>query len=404
MKHPVRNRRIESFLIVAVLLTVNALVLLWMQGRPIASVLASELAAPAAAPQAAVTIPTTFSYQGTLRDANGDLINGAVNLTLKIHSAVIGGNALHSESYANVNVRNGLFSVIVGDANPIASTVFDTYPLYLGLSVNQDPEMLPRQRLHPVPYAMQSSSAQTAVTANNLAAGGGVPNLVTLGAAGASEIGFAPNGGKITNSAGGLTLNGGANPKVSTVGALAVGGDLTVDGDWSAGAIHDVGNSQGGATVRSTYPVSINRYVVEAPDQGASPDTVVVDDAILTQFCQDEDGCSVSLYMRNWAAANEGGLLAGAGPFRMSLAPAAGGKRHWAIYDTTGNAPTLGFDKDGSVGHLMSVFGSCFFTDGEHNNAVGSDGEFGFGLLNWFGAFSGAYDSTNMTCVLIIED
>jgi len=401
-----KKRHIESFLIVALLATVNIFALLWLQGRPISTVLANGLAAPAAAPQA-VTIPTTFSYQGTLRDANGDLINGTVNLTLKIHTAVTGGNAVHSESYTNVNVRNGLFNVVVGDAKPIAPTVFDNYPLYLGLSVNQDPEMLPRQRLHPVPYAMQSSSAQTAVTANNLAAGGGVPNLVTLGTAGASEIGFAPNGGKITNSAGGLTLNGGANPKVSTAGALAVGGDLTVDGSWNAGAIHDIGDSNdftGDSNVRSTYPVSINRYVVEAPDNGASPDTVKVDDTILTQFCQDEDGCSVSLYMRDWDVAHEGGLLAGAGPFRMSLATEAGGKRQWAIYDTTGNVPTLGFDKDGSVGHLMNVFNSCYFTDGEHNNAAGSDGAIGFGLLNWFGAFSGAYDSTNMTCVLIIED
>ncbi len=399
-----KKRPLESLLVLALLVTVNIFTMLWLQGRPIATVLANGLAAPAAAPQAAVTIPTTFSYQGTLRDANGDLINGNVALKLNIYDAVTGGSALHSEDFANVNVRAGLFNIVVGDAKPIASTVFDNYPLYLGLSVNQDPEMLPRQRLHPVPYAMQSSSAQTAVTANNLAAGGGVPNLVTLGAAGASEIGFAPNGGKITNSPSGLALSGGADTSVSTAGDLAVGGDLTVAGSWNAGTIHDVGSSEGSSVTRKTYPVSINRYVVEAPDEGASPDTVVVDDAIVTEFCQDEDGCSVSLYMRNWDAAHEGGLLAGAGPFRMSLAAEANGKRQWAVYDTTGNAPTLGFDKDGSVGHLMSVFGSCFFTDGEHVNAAGSDGASGFGLLNWFGAFSGAFDSTRMTCVLIIED
>ena len=393
-----KQRRIESFLMLAVLLIVNFFILLWLQGGPFATAWATELSAAVSAPHAAVTIPHTFSYQGTLRDANGDLISGTVNLTLKLYAAVTGGSALHSESYTGVNVRDGLFSIVVGDATPIAPTVFDNYPLYLGLSVNSDPEMLPRQRLHPVPYAMQANSAQTAGTANNLAAGGGVPNLVTLGAAGASEIGFAPNGGKITNSASGLTLSGG------TSNVVTIAGDLTVNGNWNAGAIHDIGDSNGGANQRATYPVNISRYVVEAPDNGSSPDTVPVDEAILTAFCQDEDGCQVSLYMRNWDSAHEGGLLAGAGPFRMSLAAEVNGKRQWAIYEPMGAAPTLGFDKDGSVGHLMNVYNSCFFTDGEYNNAQGSDGALGFGLLNWFGAFSGAYDSVNMTCVLIIED
>ncbi|MBK8800024.1 MAG: hypothetical protein IPM07_28655 [Anaerolineales bacterium] len=297
------KRRIESFLMLATLLIVSIFMLSWLQGQPFATASAQGQAAPAAmsaaaVPAAVVAIPRTFSYQGTLRDANGNLINGAVNLTLNLYAAITGGSALHTESFPGVNVRNGLFSVVVGDATPIAPTVFDNFPLYLGLRVNQDAEMLPRQRLHPVPYAMQASSAQTAGTASNLVAGGGVPNLVTLGAAGASEIGFAPNGGKITNDANGLILTGGANSRVATTGALAVGGDLTVAGSWNAGAIRDRGDSNGGANQRSTYPVSINRYVVEAPDNGASPDTAPVDDVLLTQLCQDEDGCRVSLYAR----------------------------------------------------------------------------------------------------------
>lgn len=385
-----KKRRIESFLMLATLFVINILALFWLQGRPIATVWANGLAAPAA-PVAVVSIPRTFSYQGTLRDANGDLINGTVNLTLKLYAAVTGGDALYTESFANVNVRSGLFSVVVGDVTPIPPTVFDNFPLYLGLSVNQDAEMLPRQRLHPVPYAMQASSAQIAVAANNLTEGGGVAGLVTLGAGGRQELAFA-SGGKISGDQNGVTIDAGSTEK-----------QVTIVGDWSAGAIHDIGDSNGGANQRSTYPVSISRYVVEAPDNSTSPDTVPVDDAILTQLCQDEDGCSVNLYMRNWDAAHEGGLLAGAGPFRMSLAPAVNGKRQWNINEPAGTGSS-GIDKDGSIGHLMNVYNSCYFTDGEYTNGQGSDGALGFGLLNWYGAFNGAYDSTNMTCVLIIED
>ena len=42
---------------------------------------------------AVTTIPSTFSYQGTLRDANGNLINGTVNLSLRLYGAVTGGTA-----------------------------------------------------------------------------------------------------------------------------------------------------------------------------------------------------------------------------------------------------------------------------------------------------------------------
>jgi len=248
--------------------------------------------------------------------------------------------------------------------------------------------MLPRQRLHPVPYAMQATSAQSAVTANNLVPGGGVPGSVTFGTGGAKQIAF-PDGGKITDSANGMTLIGGGANKT-----------VTVEGGWSAGAILDHGDSNGGPNITTTYPVSMNRYVVEAPDNGASPDTVPVSDAILTDFCADADGCSVSLYMRHWDPANSPGLLAGVGPQRMALAAPVNGKRQWSIHNPIAQG-ILGTDNDGAVTHLINIYNACFFTDGEYvNGNAGSDSTPGFGLLNW----RGAYDSTTMTCVLIIED
>ncbi len=110
-------------------------------------------------------IPTAFSYQGTLRLADGSLATGSYNITLKIYTVVTGGTALHTESFSNVVVRNGNFSVVVGDATPIGATVFDNANLYIGITVAPDPEMLPRQRLFPVPWAMQASQANSATVA-----------------------------------------------------------------------------------------------------------------------------------------------------------------------------------------------------------------------------------------------
>jgi len=110
-------------------------------------------------------IPRAFSYQGTLRLADGSLANGSYNITLRIYTAVTGGSAIHTESFTNTVARNGAFSVVVGDAVPIGATVFDNANLYLGITVAPDAEMLPRQRLFPVPWSMQAAQASTAITA-----------------------------------------------------------------------------------------------------------------------------------------------------------------------------------------------------------------------------------------------
>jgi hypothetical protein len=377
-------RRLKLSAVFVAMLLCNTLFTSWvLSGNAPGVAGASPLNQNAAA---ATTIPTAFSYQGTLRDASGNLVNGTVNLSLRLYGVVTGGNPLYSEDFANVNVRSGLFTVIVGDAQPLPAGVFNTFPLYIGIKVNNDAEMLPRQRLHPVPYAMQSSSAQNAVTADNLNPGGGVPGSVTFGTGGAKQIAF-PDGGRITDSASGMTLSGGGANKT-----------VTVEGGWSAGAILDHGDSNGGPNVTTTYPVSMNRYVVEAPDNGASPDTVPVSDAILTDFCADADGCLISLYMRNWDGTKPG-LLAGDSGYRVALSPPVNGKRQWSMYNTTA-VGAVGTDNNGVIEHLLNIYNACFFTDGAYVNGQENGDTQGFGLLNW----RGAYDSTAMTCVLIIED
>jgi len=149
-----------------------------VQAKSVAMVAVAPLPSPDIA-----NIPTAFSYQGTLRLADGSLATGNFTITIKIYNSVTGGNALHSESFANTVARNGSFSVIVGDTTPINPAVFDNAHLYLGITVAPDPEMLPRQRLLPVPWAMQASSAQSAVnaqTANTLIANATIPGQLII--------------------------------------------------------------------------------------------------------------------------------------------------------------------------------------------------------------------------------
>jgi len=408
-------RRFEFFILFGVVLGLNLFFTTWLAfGNPFSTAWASRLAQSGeVTAAAAAAFGRTFSYQGALRLADGTLANGNFKIRLRLYNVPTGGSALHDETFNSVVVRNGVFTVVVGDGStPIGPTVFDNPQLFLGIAVNDNGEMIPRQRIHPVPWAMQASSAQSAVMATNLAQGGGVPNLIKLGNGGLSEIAFLPNNGTITNDANGLTLTGGANSRVTTAGPLAVGGDLTVGGDWSVSAIYDVGDSNGGTNSRSSVAVSLRKYIVEAPDNGASPDTVPLDDAILTQLCADEDGCTFTLGMRNWEPSRTTfakAMLASIGPARFSISPAENGKRWWSSRNWTGG-PGVSTPADGSVvsdaqdgegthQHVARAW-DCYFTDGEFVNGTATDTKLGFGLLNWHNQ----YTSINMSCVLIIED
>lgn len=130
-----------------------------------------------------------MTYQGYLVDANGTaLANGnPVNYTVvfRIYAASSGGSSLWSESQT-VTVDKGNFSVVLGEgvqegsepkgplsalfASPNASDRF------IGITVKGlsggDPEIMPRLRLLPSPYAFLARSA------NGLVAADGTPLLV----------------------------------------------------------------------------------------------------------------------------------------------------------------------------------------------------------------------------------
>lgn len=180
------DRRLKVTLLFVLTLMLTAM----MQSSHDATAYASGLAS-VSAETAVANIPNAFSYQGTLRRANGDLANGAFTIILNIYDVVTGGTALHSETFPNVVVRNGNFGVVVGDAAALPAGLFDNANLYIGLTVAPDAEMLPRQRLFPVPWAMQADAAKTAIsaqtanqllnnTATNLILNRGADNNVAL--------------------------------------------------------------------------------------------------------------------------------------------------------------------------------------------------------------------------------
>ena len=105
--------------------------------------------------------PQTLSYQGSLTDASGSPVDGTPTITFSLYDTAAGGTALWQET-RSVTVTNGAFHVILGTdaANPLEASIFGT-PLYLGIAVDGDAEMTPRQALAAVGYAIRSSVAES---------------------------------------------------------------------------------------------------------------------------------------------------------------------------------------------------------------------------------------------------
>jgi hypothetical protein len=116
----------------------------------------NTFANPGTASTTASTQTTTISYQGHLTDNAGEPVNGDLPMTFALYDAPTGGTAVWTEERSGSNtvpVTAGLFNVLLGSVTPIDVNLFQQQGLWLGISVNGDTEMTPREPLSDVAYA-----------------------------------------------------------------------------------------------------------------------------------------------------------------------------------------------------------------------------------------------------------
>jgi hypothetical protein len=87
--------------------------------------------------------------QGRLTDASGNPLDGNYNVTAFLYDVSTGGDPLCDDADP-VTVNNGLFNMYM---NYCSAADIDGDQLYLGIEVESDGEMIPRQAIYPVPYA-----------------------------------------------------------------------------------------------------------------------------------------------------------------------------------------------------------------------------------------------------------
>ena len=107
-------------------------------------------------PAAMAAIPDIISYQGELKDGDGNPVNGTFAVTFTIYDALAGGTALWMETQ-NVAFSNGLFTIRLGEDginNPIALDFSQQY--WLGISIDGEAEFSPRTSLTSSPYSFRA--------------------------------------------------------------------------------------------------------------------------------------------------------------------------------------------------------------------------------------------------------
>lgn len=108
-----------------------------------------------------------LSYQGVLQDSHGNPINGLYDMVFAMYNSATDTEPLWTEERSGINavlVQNGMFDVTLGGLNPIPNVVWSETDLFLGISVGNDNEMSPREKLSIVPRAASAETAQLALS------------------------------------------------------------------------------------------------------------------------------------------------------------------------------------------------------------------------------------------------
>ena len=107
------------------------------------------------------SIPSVVSYQGLLTDAQGSRVSDRGHaIAFRLYNDPSTGKPMWEESQ-KVITTDGVFSVLLGSVEPFPDDLFAKSPLYLGVQVDGESEMTPRQIISSVPFAIHAGNADT---------------------------------------------------------------------------------------------------------------------------------------------------------------------------------------------------------------------------------------------------
>lgn len=125
-------------------------------------VLVSAALLLASAVDTTAAVPRIINYQGRLADNTGAPLTGTYDITFKIYAVASGpGSPLWTETHNAVNVKNGLFTVALGQSVDLSAAYFTDQFRWLGITLSGQPEMSPRTQFAASPYAYVAEVADS---------------------------------------------------------------------------------------------------------------------------------------------------------------------------------------------------------------------------------------------------
>ena len=89
----------------------------------------------------------TLAYQGHVAVAARQPINASYPMVFSLYATRNGGEAVWTEIYESIDVVDGVFTVELGSVTPFGDDLARNESLFLGIAVNNAPEMTPRVKV-----------------------------------------------------------------------------------------------------------------------------------------------------------------------------------------------------------------------------------------------------------------
>ena len=116
--------------------------------------------------QSLATVPERLHYQGYLTTSSGQpvecldpaICDEPIDLTFRIYADPVADALLWEEEQLGVIVVAGVFNVLLGETDPLTPEIFDG-PAFLGVEINENGELLPRQEIVSAAFALRCAEA-----------------------------------------------------------------------------------------------------------------------------------------------------------------------------------------------------------------------------------------------------
>ena len=110
-------------------------------------------------PSMALALPNQIIQEGVVLDDEGAPMQGEHDIRVRLYEAEDSVLPFYDERHPDVEFIDGYYAIVIGGRDPISAEDFMRESIFLGITIDQLPEMTPRTALRKVPAAFTAEVA-----------------------------------------------------------------------------------------------------------------------------------------------------------------------------------------------------------------------------------------------------